>query len=74
MKYEVTTNVKSLGLNVTEIEADSLRDAQTKVLEGWKIKITQLQSKADFSLSFDETIRAMRMTMLGKWEITIVEK
>ena len=73
-KYEITTNVKSLGVNVTEIEAEDMLEAQTKVLASWHIKITQLQPKADFSQSYDEPIHSLRMTMMGKWEIVIIEK
>ena len=73
-KYEVTTEVKSLGVNVTEIEAESLLEAQTKVLKSWHIKINQLQNKEDFSQSVDERFNSLRMTMLCKWEIVITEK
>ena len=73
-KDEVTTNVKSLGVNVTEIEAENMLEAQTKVLASWLIKITQLQPKANFSQSYNETIHSLRMTMMGKWEIVIIEK
>ena len=73
-KYEVTTKVKSLGVNVAEIEAESLLEAQTKVLKSWHIKINQLQNKEDFSQSVDERFNSLRMTMLDKWEIVITEK
>lgn len=73
-KYKVTTNVKSLGVNVTEIEAESLLEAQTKVLKSWHIKIHQLQNKEDFSQSVDERFNSLRMTMLCKWGIVIIEK
>ena len=73
-KYEVTINVKGLGIMVKEIEALSLLAAQGMVLADWKVKISQILNRKNYTQSFDETIRSLRMTMLDKWEIVIVEK
>lgn len=72
--YKVTTKVVGLGLNVTEIKAESLLEAQTKILADWQIKIQTLLGNKDFSqFVFDIGRENVQMTMLDKWQITIVE-
>ena len=74
--YEVTTKIKGLGIMVKEIEALNLLAAQGMVLNDWKVKISQMLQRENYTQSVEEgeKLNFLRMTMLDIWEIVIVEK
>ena len=74
--YEVTTKINGLGIMVKEIEALNLLAAQSMVLNDWKVKISQMLQRENYTQSVEEgeKLNFLRMTMQDKWEIVIIEK